>query len=826
MTITESIHGISLSGATDVLLRGLSLRGNTVGISLVASAANNRIVHNNLSGNNHNGLKISGSSSNFIVQNRFSDNTGYQIATDGSGNKLSQNNLYPSSVWPDSGVLTTGPTEVLRNWWSTADSGAINRMTVGDVDYIPHRLGEVDTSPAGDSLAPVVPPNASIDTSVAQQITVRWDPSDTDEDGTSLSGRAGYRIYRLKNTADTVTWSDSGNLLVELPASDTSYTDTDIEKREGYYYRVTAFDNHDTENESYFTRVLSGTWVNRIPIANSFTVGTQQDSQVAFKLTGSDSDGDSIDFFINEGGAGDSLYLPSNGSLDTSAFSASDPKLKYTPEPDTFVGTDSMTFVVRDATTISDTGLVTFSVVRENKVRVKAIGVRNEPVEAGSGGTIPVRVSYQNPSSGAGSVLRDTDDISIQNSVRDDLTDSFAVTLSGTDVRVDGAPGSDTPAKAFGEWGIQVPSPEKKHLTGNFTVSYDVGSILVKDALKKDTKPIGDSLTINQAGFNIRPKSLQVKATQPDSGIDTFSVTVQSVELKGGLTNSLSSLKGDSLADGDSVLRMVQRGGTDTIDTPYANPAYELDGPDTFTTRMDRAYDTLLNQPFPNQPDNFNRNIEILEDELLLISLWRNNLLTGDYLGNSAQLNERARVKVGGIDYPGQPERLKVLKLVPDDFTWAVVDELNDPGDVTEDDGKYKIRFDVSADPSVEASGFSVFQVVASGVVGKGDADDAIAYPNPFVPYDGNPETGQYGRGENEGIYFGAGENLGFPAGTKLEIYNVKGERIVQFTLNKSGVFQWDARTGNGDPVASGVYVFRIETPDGEQKVGKFAVVR
>jgi len=125
--------------------------------------------------------------------------------------------------------------------------------------------------------------------------------------------------------------------------------------------------------------------------------------------------------------------------------------------------------------------------------------------------------------------------------------------------------------------------------------------------------------------------------------------------------------------------------------------------------------------------------------------------------------------------------------------------------------------------------GFSVFQIVVTGVVKKAPADEAVVYPNPFVPFDGNEQTGCYqggSCGNRWGIHFGAGQDEGFPPGTDIKIYTIKGEMIDEFTSFNGGIYQWDARTRNGDPVASGVYIYRIETPDGSEFNGKFAVVR
>lgn len=820
-TVKNSPVGMNLSNVGKAELINLEIKGNTTGILVPGS--NNRIT-NTLFRNNQVGLKLL-SGPNFVAQNQFDSNVTYQISVDATtNNDILRNNIVTSAANPDSGVeLLSGDPKFTFNWWTTADSEAIADQQSDTVNYIPHRLGEVDTGVNADSTAPAIDTSA-IDTSTAQQIEISWSQPTSDEDGSGLSDLDGYRIYRIKNTLDTPDWTQETRAVINDPAT-TSFVDTDIEKKQTYRYRVTAFDGHVPENESYFTSILSGTWVNRVPVADSPTIELQRDSDVTFNLTGSDADGDTIRFFIDDNNDGDSLVLPSQGSLDASAFSPTNPELTYSPNAN-FGGSDTFSFVVRDADTVSDTGVVTLRVLTKNNIRARSLQVGGDTpaFEAGSGGTIPVRTVYENTKSGPGEVQRALDDISILNAVGTERSDSFAVTLSGTDVRVDG---NDT---AVAEWGIDVPSGGNKNLVGNFSVRYEVGEVAVRNTLTNDTDTLGDSIPgANLGTMNVVPDGLIVDSAQSDSGLDTVSVDVQSVRLRGGLVDSDKALDDGSLNDGDSVIRMIQRGGTDTIDTPITNPAYNFQTADTFDKRLNDAFQQLKTKNFPGEDSDFGRNLTVLNDNLLLISLWKNSVLTGNYLGDSDVIRERSTVIVDDVDFQGQQERLNVVKLLSENDEWVLIDKLNDVNDVTGSPGDYRVRFDVSADETQSGAGFSVFQIIATGVADQGDAKEAIAYPNPYVPHEGGPNTGQACSGtcgDGEGIYFGAGKDRGFPPGSEIEIFNVKGERIARFSLNNGGILQWDARTGNGEPVASGVYVFRVETPDGEQKIGKFAVVR
>jgi hypothetical protein len=70
------------------------------------------------------------------------------------------------------------------------------------------------------------------------------------------------------------------------------------------------------------------------PIAESNIIKTQEDTPISITLTGSDSDGDSLDFHI--------VTEPSHGSL-----SGTEPKMFYSPGKD-FHGSDSFAFKVSD----------------------------------------------------------------------------------------------------------------------------------------------------------------------------------------------------------------------------------------------------------------------------------------------------------------------------------------------------------------------------------------------------------------------------------------------------------------------------------------------
>ena len=76
-------------------------------------------------------------------------------------------------------------------------------------------------------------------------------------------------------------------------------------------------------------------------------------------------------------------------------------------------------------------------------------------------------------------------------------------------------------------------------------------------------------------------------------------------------------------------------------------------------------------------------------------------------------------------------------------------------------------------------------------------------YPNPF-----NPETT---------IYF---ETTNLHENSRIEIYNLKGQKIKTFTVTLSGDEEsiiWDGTDSNYQPVSSGIYFYKLISGDCQQ---------
>jgi len=86
-------------------------------------------------------------------------------------------------------------------------------------------------------------------------------------------------------------------------------------------------------------------------------------------------------------------------------------------------------------------------------------------------------------------------------------------------------------------------------------------------------------------------------------------------------------------------------------------------------------------------------------------------------------------------------------------------------------------------------------------------------FPNPF-----NPSTT---------IYFIAND----AKNAKLEIYNIKGQKIKTFPINTStltpiNTIVWDGKDDNNNPVSSGVYLYRIKSDDYFSEAKKMLMIK
>jgi hypothetical protein len=123
---------------------------------------------------------------------------------------------------------------------------------------------------------------------------------------------------------------------------------------------------------------------------------------------------------------------------------------------------------------------------------------------------------------------------------------------------------------------------------------------------------------------------------------------------------------------------------------------------------------------------------------------------------------------------------------------------------------------------SAPVSHFSVFALMGSP---DGSASDSFVFPVPWRPHGPNSGSGPGQSGtETGGITF---SNI--PSECTIKIYTLSGERVRDIHHSDTGglIAQevWDVKTTHGDAVASGVYLWRVESSvDG--KNGKLMIIR
>ena len=245
--------GVYLNASSRILLQSNRIQSNGQSGVYLLSNNSNILRHNAIRSNAQAGVVLDASDINVIAQNDITGNdTGVKINGTTSANLIGKNNIHANAV---SNVTYSGAVvqSLSRNWWGSTDESAIGaKFAVAFSDFRPYRLAPVDTSAGADTTAPAAPTGVALDTSEAGYITVSWtNPSSNEETNGGTLGFAGVKIYRLTNTPDTTHW---GNALVwTAGASDATWRDNTVTGQNTYYYRLTSRDGASFVNESFFT---------------------------------------------------------------------------------------------------------------------------------------------------------------------------------------------------------------------------------------------------------------------------------------------------------------------------------------------------------------------------------------------------------------------------------------------------------------------------------------------------------------------------------------------------------------------------------------------
>jgi len=102
--------------------------------------------------------------------------------------------------------------------------------------------------------------------------------------------------------------------------------------------------------------------------------------------------------------------------------------------------------------------------------------------------------------------------------------------------------------------------------------------------------------------------------------------------------------------------------------------------------------------------------------------------------------------------------------------------------------------------------------IVASGPTPSSDLDKAHVYPNPFIP----------SRGHTKATF------TQLTSRCTIRVYTLSGELVREFVKDDStDKMPWAPVVNmGGQPLASGVYLWAIESLEGQVKTGKFMVIK
>ena len=286
--------------------------------------------------------------------------------------------------------------------------------------------------------------------------------------------------------------------------------------------------------------------VNDTPMAAAQAVTTEEDAAVTVTLSGSDPDGDALDFAV----AG----APSHGSLGAvTPVSPTSATVRYTPSPD-FNGGDAFTFTVEDGTTTSPAATVSVTVEPVNDApSFTGGGDVTVPEDAGPWTVDPWATDvHAGPSNESGQAL------------------AFRVTGNS-------APGLFSSGPAVSPAGALTFTPaDDAH--GSATVELVLEDDGGTSGGGADTSP-PESFTITVTPVNDPPEAVATSATVVED---------ESVEI----TLSGSDVDGDPLElqvatppDHGTLGPVTSTGATTATVTYTPDPGY--DGPDAFTIEAD-----------------------------------------------------------------------------------------------------------------------------------------------------------------------------------------------------------------------------------------------
>ena len=282
--------------------------------------------------------------------------------------------------------------------------------------------------------------NGGSDTSADETFTITVnavdDPPIAVDDAETLSEDNSVVIDVMANdtdidggpkSIDSVTQPAGGSVTITNGGADVTYQPNvnfcnDGSPTDDFTYTL-------TPGSSTATVAMTVTCINDAPIADNASATTNEDIAVTIALSGSDVDGDTLDFAIATG--------PSNGSLGTvSSTGPTTAEVTYTPAGD-FNGSDSFTYRANDGTV--DSALATVDITVDSVNDLPTASDDTLSVVAGKTATADVLANDDFGGDGPG-----TDAVSIDTQPQDGMAtvDDGGTPNDPTDDRIDYTPDS------------------------------------------------------------------------------------------------------------------------------------------------------------------------------------------------------------------------------------------------------------------------------------------------------------------------------------------------------------------------------------------------
>ena len=103
--------------------------------------------------------------------------------------------------------------------------------------------------------------------------------------------------------------------------------------------------------------------------------------------------------------------------------------------------------------------------------------------------------------------------------------------------------------------------------------------------------------------------------------------------------------------------------------------------------------------------------------------------------------------------------------------------------------------------------------------------DEIRVVPNPYVATNVmEPAVSNQFLNQRRQLMF-----TNIPAKAVLKIFTISGILIKEIKINNSperGIIHWDMLTKEGLEIAAGMNLYHVEAETGEEKIGKFAVIK